>query len=179
MTVVVVKAPAPWPMNRGAISVFLAGSIEMGTAVDWQTHLTMRLTEGLPAEVDLTILNPRRDDWDASWRQVMDDTQFFEQVDWELRGLEVADVIAMYFAPGTKAPITLLEYGLYARVSGRLRDATHKLIVCCPDGFWRKGNVEMVAARYGVMLYEEFDRWAAAIVAAVVQGRGVQGQGAP
>ena len=42
--------------------------------------------------------------------------------------------------------ITLLELGLFAR-SG-------KLIVCCPDGFWRKGNVEVVCARYNVLLLD-------------------------
>ena len=25
-----------------------------------------------------------------------------------------------------------------------------KLIVLCPDGFWRKGNVDITATRYGV-----------------------------
>jgi hypothetical protein len=48
----------------------------------------------------------------------------------------------MYFDPRGKAPITLLELGLYAR-SG-------KLIVCCPEGFWRRGNVQIVTQRYGV-----------------------------
>ncbi|HEY1379899.1 MAG TPA: nucleoside 2-deoxyribosyltransferase domain-containing protein, partial [Gemmataceae bacterium] len=57
-----------------------------------------------------------------------------------------ADRIALYFAPDTRAPVTLLEFGLFAR-SG-------KLAVCCPDGYWRKGNVEVVCARYGVPLVD-------------------------
>jgi hypothetical protein len=32
-----------------------------------------------------------------------------------------------------------------------------KLLVCCPEGFWRKGNVEIVCARYGVPLVGELD----------------------
>jgi hypothetical protein len=72
---------------------------------------------------------------------------FREQVEWELEGLERATVVAMYFAPGTRSPVTLLELGLFAR-SG-------KLLVCCPEGFWRKGNVEVVCARYGVPLVNE------------------------
>ena len=55
---------------------------------------------------------------------------------------EHATLIAMYFDPQTKAPITLLELGLLAR-SG-------KLVVCCPTGFWRKGNVEIVCQRFRV-----------------------------
>ena len=55
----------------------------------------------------------------------------------------------MYFSPETKSPISLLELGLYA-TSG-------KMIVCCPDGFWRKGNVEIVCEKYEIPLYETLD----------------------
>ena len=121
--------------------MFLAGSIEMGQAEPWQSVVE----EALAGE-DVVILNPRRDEWDASWEQSIHNPQFREQVEWELEGQERATAIAMYFAPATKAPITLLELGLFAR-SG-------KLVVCCPPGFWRRGNVEVVCARYGVVLVE-------------------------
>jgi hypothetical protein len=68
-------------------------------------------------------------------------------VEWELDGLQRADVIAMHFDPATQAPITLLELGLFA--------ATGKVIACCPPGYWRRGNVEVVCARYGVPLLSE------------------------
>jgi hypothetical protein len=32
----VIKPPTPLPTDLGAASVFLAGSIEMGAAIDWQ-----------------------------------------------------------------------------------------------------------------------------------------------
>lgn len=133
----VVTAPEPLP-GDGAPAVFLAGSIEMGTAPPWQDEVVTALGD-LPA---LVVLNPRRADWDASWEQSIDAPQFREQVAWELDAMDRADVIAMYFAPETKAPITLLELGLHA--------SSGKLIVCCPDGFWRKGNVDVVCRRYGV-----------------------------
>jgi Nucleoside 2-deoxyribosyltransferase like len=131
----VIKAPDKLPKT-----VFLAGSIEMGAAENWQERVTRELS-GIP---NLTILNPRRDDWDDAWVQSFSDRQFREQVEWEISAQEMANVIFMYFAPDTKAPITLLELGLFAR-SG-------KLIVCCPDGFWRKGNVEVVCNRFGIPL---------------------------
>jgi hypothetical protein len=115
--------------------IFLAGSIEMGAAVDWQSQLTEKLSS-LPG----TIFNPRRDDWDSSWTQSIENDKFVEQVQWELDGLEAADLICLYFDPATKSPITLLELGLYAR--------SKKVILCCPEGFWRKGNVDIVARRY-------------------------------
>lgn len=147
------KPPRPVALDPGARVVFLAGSIEMGAADDWQTSLTRSL-----ASLAIDVLNPRRDEWDASWRQAIDEPRFREQVEWELDGLEHADVIAMWFAPDTRAPITLLELGLHARGG--------KLIVGCPDGFWRKGNVEVVGARFGVPVHPSWATFVAAVVRA-------------
>ena len=133
------KPPAPLHWDPTWPSVFLAGSIEMGVAEDWQSQVT-----GALAARDVVLLNPRRDDWDSNWRQHIDDPQFRGQVEWELAAQERADLIIMYFVPSTRSPITLLELGLFAR-SGKLR-------VCCPEPFWRKGNVDVVCARYGVPL---------------------------
>lgn len=95
-------------------------------------------------DLDVLIFNPRREAWDASWKQAIANPVFREQVEWELNAQEQASLIAMYFAPPTLAPITLLELGLFAR-SG-------KVIIGCPDAYWRKGNVEVVSARYGIPL---------------------------
>jgi len=70
-------------------------------------------------------------------------------VEWELNALEKANIIAMYFEPGTKSPVSLLELGLFAH--------TGRMIVCCPDGFWRKGNVDVVCERYGVKQVESLN----------------------
>ena len=104
---------------------------------------------------DVVILNPRRDEWDATWEQSISNPHFREQVEWELAAQELATMIAMYFEPSTKAPITLLELGLSAR-SG-------KVVVCCPDGFWRKGNVEVVCAKYGIPMVDTLDDLVAAV----------------
>jgi hypothetical protein len=50
----------------------------------------------------------------------------------------------MFFDPVSKAPISLLELGLYAK-SGRMA-------VCCPEGYWRRGNVQVICQRFGVKL---------------------------
>ena len=133
----IIKPPHPINLTSDTPSIFLAGSIEMGTATNWQAEFE----QAFQAEA-VVLLNPRRDDWNAAWVQQIDNEPFREQVEWELQAQERADVIAMYFQPETKAPITLLELGLFARSS--------KLIVCCPTGFWRKGNVDIVCQRYGV-----------------------------
>jgi hypothetical protein len=138
----VLKPPSPLALADNERSVFLAGSIEMGLAEPWQADLEQAL-----ADLPVAILNPRRDSWDASWEQSIHNPLFRGQVEWELEAQERASIVAMYFAPTTKAPITLLELGLCAR-SG-------KLVVCCPPGFWRRGNVEVVCARYGISLVGE------------------------
>src|SRR5690349_11670139 len=102
MPALVLKPPAPLQLTAARRSVFLAGSIEMGEAIDWQAHVTHAL-----ADLEVTILNPRRDAWDASWEQTMQNPLFHEQVTWELAAQEQATLIVMYFAPTTRAPITL------------------------------------------------------------------------
>ena len=146
----VLKPPAPLALTDGELSVFLAGSIEMGRAEAWQAAVESSL-----ADLPIAILNPRRDEWDASWEQSFHNPQFREQVKWEFERLERASVVAMYFAPATQAPITLLELGLLAR--------SDKLVVCCPAGYWRRGNVEVVCARYGVPLLAELSELMQAI----------------
>lgn len=150
------ESPAKAWVHAGNI-VFLAGSIEMGKADNWQDQLiygVSHLTEG-------TILNPRRDDWDPTWKQEITNPQFVEQVNWELEGLEVADIIAFYFQPDTMSPISLLELGLVAK-------STYKdILVCCPEGFWRKGNVDIICKKYGIPTVKSLNSLIKAVGAAL------------
>ena len=135
----IIKAPRSINSeDENRLRVFLAGSIEMGKAIYWQKQLE----DEFAGKEDIVLYNPRRESWDNSWVQDINNVQFKEQVDWELHAMEAADLIIMYFAPDTQSPVTLLELGLFAR-SG-------KLIVCCPEGFRRKGNVDIVCRKYGV-----------------------------
>ena len=114
----------------------------MGNAEDWQHTVETRLSDE-----EVILLNPRRDDWNKEWKPVSTDTHFRNQVEWELNALEKADIIIMFLAPGSQSPVSLLELGLYAR--------THKLMVVCPEGFWRKGNVDIVCEKYSIETYSE------------------------
>jgi hypothetical protein len=134
--------PTDSDLENIGVTVFLAGSIEMGAAENWQEEITHKLSE---LDLDVTIFNPRRDSWDSSWKQEERNPEFNHQVNWEMNKLEECDIIFMYFSPNTKSPISLLELGLHA--------GTSKMIVCCPDGFWRKGNVQIVCSRYNISLY--------------------------
>ena len=59
-----------------------------------------------------------------------------------------------YFDPNGQAPITLMELGIASQLC---YENIADVVVCCPDGFWRKGNVEMVCDRYCVPLFNTID----------------------
>ncbi|MBL9017960.1 MAG: hypothetical protein JNL83_27485, partial [Myxococcales bacterium] len=58
------KPPAPPVLPPGSRTVFLAGSIDMGAADHWQARAAAAL-----ADLTVDVLDPRRDEWDASWPQ--------------------------------------------------------------------------------------------------------------
>ena len=146
MGVTIHYPPQPVADARGSegASVFLAGTIDMGASRDWQQAVADAL-DGLCVDVD--IFNPRRTDWDASWRQDIASPEFHGQVSWELDHLSAAQVVAVNFERGSQSPITLLELGLLAGDPARDRAS---IIVCCPPGFWRRGNVQIVCERFGI-----------------------------
>jgi len=81
-------------------------------------------------DYDIDILNSRREHFDETITQNADDPEFKKQVEWEQRGLNLADIIAFYFDPKTESPISLLELGLFAH--------SHKIFVCCPNVFGKR-----------------------------------------
>ena len=115
----------------------------MGNCINWQKKI-----ENEFKNLDLVIFNPRRDDWNPNWKQEKDNPQFRKQVEWELIAQEESDLIIMYLDPKTKSLISLLELGLFK---------DKKIIVCCPKGFYRKGNIDFVCERYVIIVCEDLD----------------------
>jgi len=146
----IIKPPNPicFEKDDDSIKIFLAGSIEMGKATDWQLNTANYLKDN--TETKFTLYNPRRDKWDESWTQNYESSNFYQQSSWEMNALDRSDFIMMYFEPPTLSPISLLELGLYAN-SG-------KIVVCCPEGFWRRGNVQMVCEKYHIPLFESLEK---------------------
>ena len=145
----VIHSPHALPAQDTRVRIFLAGSIDMGKSEDWQARVAKELNDQ-----QVVLLNPRRLDWNPAWRAEADEPEFRRQVEWELNALEQADIIVMYLVPGSQSPISLLELGLYAR-SG-------KLLIACPEGFWRKGNVDITAERYNIPVYDSLEELIAA-----------------
>jgi DNA-binding ferritin-like protein len=129
------------------ISVFLAGSIEMGKAELWQD----KVAKALKDYNNLVLFNPRRDDWDSSWvNDPAEGTQFNQQVSWELSHIIASDMVIFYLDPNTQSPISLMELGLCVGMS-------KNCIVCCSDKFWKYGNVVMTCNLKGVPVVSTLD----------------------
>ena len=158
-----VQAPNEVNAPKGYNKIFLAGSIEMGKAENWQEKVVRALKD---EEVVLT--NPRRDDWDPTWEQTIENKKFNEQVTWELTNLDDANIIILYLDPNTKSPISLLELGLYA--------TSKRLMVCCPEGFWRKGNVDIVCEKYDIPMFETIEDLTSEIKKIMFRIKGVYGK---
>jgi hypothetical protein len=139
----VYKAPETIPLQNDIKTIFLAGSIEMDKAIDWQKSCEESLKD------KYIIFNPRRNEWDSSWSQTIENSDFKEQVNWELGALENADIVIMYFAGDTMSPISLLEFGLYAQ--------SNKMKVVVEENFWRKGNIDIVCERYAIEQFKTLE----------------------
>lgn len=128
---------------RVPYSIFLAGSIEMGRAEKWQDEVIKMFGVHCSDTIKqiTQILNPRRPDWDSSWEQKFDNPQFSQQVRWEIDSLQRANWILFYFDPGTISPISLLELGTFK---------SKNIVVVCPEGYMRKGNVDIFCDVYNI-----------------------------
>ena len=131
------------------LTLFLAGSIEMDKASNWQAQIISEM-EAYP----VAIWNPRREKWDPTWLQEIDNPEFAEQVNWELDHIEHATITFMYLEPGTMSPISLMELGLLA---GLDRREDRCVIVVCPPGFWRRGNVQIICDRHDFICAESLE----------------------
>lgn len=146
----VVTSPEALPTRHDRPRLFLGGSIDMGNARDWQAEMIRALRD-----TNLVIFNPRRPDWNPAWQPVASDPNFRQQVEWELNALDRSDIIVMVFTPNSQSPISLLEMGLNAR-NGRM-------IIYCPEGYWRKGNVDITAAHYDIETVDSMEALIAAV----------------
>lgn len=126
---------------RGNWKLFLCGSIDMGKAEHWQA-----IVEKSVSDLPVTVYNPRRDDWNADLKQDISEPDFAYQVNWEMDNIENADVLFFYFSPDGPAPITLMELGTAKGHSN--------VVVCCPEGYWRRGNVQVFCQRNGFPLWD-------------------------
>ena len=124
--------------------VFLAGTIDNGESLDWQSAVAEDLMSQSTKQ-PIFVYNPRREKWPDS----SDNDEITKQIKWELHHLEKADLIVMNILPKSKSPISLMELGLFAKEG--------KVIVFCQPSFYRYDNVRVVCETYGIKLIDTND----------------------
>lgn len=147
-----VRLVTPHSNYKPPLKIFLAGSIDNGQAEDWQSEVYQTIQKYYEDHKrDIIILNPRNDDWDASIDPSSNDPMLVSQITWEQRQLETADLVLMYFAEDSKAPISLLEFGMFSKSA--------KMLVYCPRRFYRSCNVRVTATETNCPVFDDYDEW--------------------
>ena len=142
------------------ISVFLAGSIEMGQARDWQNEMIGDEAECSLSSLDIAIYSPRRLKFAKLKGEDGFPEAFKEQLDWEHKHLEGSSIISMFFWGGWPhekeikrlAPVTMLELGEFCH-SGRI-------IVGCEQTYPKRDNVEYVCKKHGITIVDTLEELA-------------------
>jgi len=138
-----VKAPNEYDKSR--FTIFLAGSIDMGEEkTNWQEKVVKALKE-----FNITILNPRRQNWNKKWKQEEFAEPFRSQVLWEYKGMKEADLILFVFTKDSKSPVTMYELGRFASI----KDS----IVCVESGFYRQGNLDIYTSLDDIPIYHDLN----------------------
>ncbi len=123
---------SPEKSKNDLYKLFLGGSIDNGSAINWQKEVCKYIFE------DICVYNPRMTIWnpDASKEEL----RF--QIAWELEAQEESDECLYYIAKNSISPITLLEIGLFHK----------KARVYCDLEYFRHINISATCGRYKIPL---------------------------
>lgn len=157
------RSPEIPPAQIDGPSIFLGGSIEMGRAELWQPRVAP-----LFLDAGISVLDPRRDDWDPNLTQDPAVGSVFErQVSWELENIiDRVDLVFFRICGGeTTAIISMLEMGITLEMRKPI------VIQADPD-YMRYGNIVITARKYNVPVFNDVD-------AAVAQALDVMCNDAP
>jgi hypothetical protein len=136
--------------NEHNLKVFLAGGIT--NCPDWQKDIIEMLKE-LDLE-NLTVYNPRRKKF-----PIKDPDAAEQQIAWEYKHLESADIIVFWFSRGSLNPIVLYELGKWGNSEGR------HIIIGIDPGYERAQDVRIqtALARPEVRIFNNLEDVASAI----------------
>ena len=145
----VITPPSFITLDNSRTSVFLAGSIEMDKAEQWQQKFIDNLifeVRKMNSGKGIDIFNPRRANWDITVKQSIEDPVFYQQVRWELDYLGNVKVRVFYFAPNTLSPVSLLEFGKFFSYPNTF--------LCVNPDYQRAGNLEVFANKYKIKIHQ-------------------------
>jgi len=151
--------PPAWvPDEEAERAIFLGGAIGVDAGRDWQAEAAVYI-----ASAGLNALDPRPEGWDRAWRQGQDDVRLVERPTWELAGLERSACALIFLPAAARVPASLLDVGLCVGWGKRI-------VIAAEPGYWRRGDLEVIARRYAVPLYASL---VPALARAVRLARGV------
>ena len=108
------RCPRWFSDENMADALFIAGGIT--DCPPWQDELIASLED-----VDMTILNPRRERWPKN----SNEAEIERQIKWEFKMLLKAPAVSFWFPKETVCPITLYELGRMAMTNKTLFVGTH------------------------------------------------------
>ena len=132
----VITAPKQYEKQERDVLLFLAGGIT--NCPNWQKEVIALLEKVNPS--DLVVFNPRRDNF-----PIHDQNAAKEQITWEFKYLNMADIFTMYFCSGdSDQPICMYELGRHLhRISEEngWDNVIDHVVVSVEDGYKRKNDV--------------------------------------
>ena len=138
----VITAPEEYDCKDKDVICFLAGGIT--NCSDWQQEVIKELKnmENGGAYMDnLVIINPRRESF-----PIDDPNAAEEQIEWEFKWLQRANIFSMYFCTGeSDQPICMYELGRNIVMMQWKFDATWKnrIVISIEDGYKRQQDVNI------------------------------------
>lgn len=127
--------------------IFLSGTDDTECSPNWHDWVAQWL-QNLP----VTVFNPRGNGFNPKSSKYTRNLL----VDWEMDYINVADLIILYFYPGTLSTTSLLMLALYI-------GSKKSIVVCCPNGYWKKKAVQVLCQRGSIALFETSEEFKQAI----------------
>ena len=138
----VITAPEEYDRKDKDVICFLAGGIT--NCADWQQEVIKELKDmesGGTYMDNLVIINPRRENF-----PIDDPNAAVEQIEWEFKWLQRANIFSMYFAAGeSDQPICMYELGRNIIGMQWQYDDTweDRIIISVEDGYKRQQDVNI------------------------------------
>ncbi len=132
--ITVITPPTLFFPTKGP-KIFLAGSVNNGKAVDWQTR-AITYMETQWTENNAVVYNPRRPDGEFLPENEV------EQATWTISMLNAVDYIILHLAGDSGSPISTFELGLFVN--------DKRLHLSIDDSYVRKEIIEIHYDFFGV-----------------------------
>lgn len=132
--------------SQNSIWIFLAGGIT--SCPDWRTEVITQLNKNYATDSRITILNPKRENFNVS-----DTTEMLRQIKWEYRAIKKCDIFGMFFCESESVqPISMYELGKQLSYYNSVFDYAEKIMhveIGVEEEYSRKDDVIVQSSLMG------------------------------